>query len=111
MSLERTAVSAEWDDTRMARAALSWLAEPGNQAVGRELRRVGPVRLLAAVLDGSAPDGVRSAVAARLAAADPRQVAEETARHTVRLGCRLVTPEDGEWPHQVDDLARLAAGA
>jgi DNA processing protein len=104
-------VTVDWDDIRFARAALGWLAEPGHRAVGRELRRVGPVRLLDAILDGTAPERVRSAVAARLAAGDPRRAAEELARHTVRLGCRLVTPEDGEWPHQVDDLARLAAGA
>jgi DNA processing protein len=104
-------MSGDWDDIRLARAALSWLAEPGNKAVGRELRRLGPVRLLAAIVNGTAPGLVRSAVAARLAARDPRAAAEELAQHTVRLGCRLVVPEDREWPGQVGDLDRLAAGA
>ena len=101
-------MNIDWNDTRLARAALAWLAEPGNPAIHRELHRAGPLSLLDAILHGTAPDLVRSAVAARLSTRDPRAAAEELARHTDRLGCRLVIPEDAEWPTQVNDLARLA---
>jgi DNA protecting protein DprA len=104
-------MNADWNETRLARAALSCLAEPGNQALARELRQVDPVSLLTAILDGTAPDLVQTTVAARLTTGDPRRTAEHLAQTAVRLGCRLVTPEDAEWPHQVNDLVRLGSDA
>nr|MDT0661482.1 DNA-processing protein DprA [Micromonospora sp. DSM 115978] len=96
-------------DVRLAHAALTWIAEPGTWAVHRMVERDGPVTALRRVLDGDIPDDrLRSAVTARLAAGDPRRVAEDALDRTDRLGARLVTPEDDEWPTRLADLARLA---
>lgn len=99
-----------WDDTRRSRVLLSWLAEPGHRHLWRMVRRVGPAEALRRILAGAAPDQVKSAVAARMeSATDLGAVAARLEADAGRLGCRLVTPEDDEWPHQLDDLARIRA--
>jgi DNA processing protein len=93
---------------RIARIALHWLVEPGNAAVHRMVRRYGPVRTLDKLLDGDMPDQeLRGSVAARLKAGDPYEVAAAAIARADELGARIVTPEDVEWPHQVDDLKHL----
>ncbi|GAA3519134.1 DNA-processing protein DprA [Actinocatenispora rupis] len=97
-----------WDETRLARVALTWLVEPGHRTLGRLVREVGPVDALNRILGGAVPDRIGSAVAARLNATDPLERAAQLAAETRRLGCRLVVPEDDEWPTQLADLARIA---
>jgi DNA processing protein len=98
------------DEIRLARLALAWLAEPGTWSVHDLVADDGPVTALARLLAGDVPHPrLRATVAARLAAGDPRKVAEEALARTHRLGARLVVPEDEEWPHQVGDLVRLRA--
>ncbi|MFC7547648.1 DNA-processing protein DprA [Plantactinospora sp. GCM10030261] len=98
-----------FDGAALARIALTWLAEPGTWSVYWLVRRLGPVEALSRLLDGEfIDDRVRSAVAARLALGDPRRVAAEAAEHTVRLGARLITPDDEEWPTRLVDLEQLA---
>ncbi|MEU8260576.1 DNA-processing protein DprA [Micromonospora sp. NPDC048999] len=105
---ERIIRSGTMADRRLARVALTWLTEPGTQLVHRLVARLGPVAALELLLDGEVPDqSLRSAVAARSAGGDARAVAEQALRHTERLGARVVTPEDDEWPARVDDLHRL----
>ncbi|MFR9778019.1 DNA-processing protein DprA [Micromonospora sp. MS34] len=101
------------EDVRLARVALTWLAEPGTRAVHRLVEEVGPVAALDLLLDGGGADRpMRAAVAARSAGEDARAVAEQALARTERLGARLVTPEDDEWPARVADLHRLRlAGA
>ncbi|MFK3980243.1 DNA-processing protein DprA [Micromonospora sp. NPDC050397] len=90
---------------RLARIALTWLAEPGTWSVHRLVDAYGPIGALERLLAGDVPDRrVRTAVAARRAAGDPREVAAAALAHTERLGARLVVPEDDEWPAQVRDL-------
>jgi DNA processing protein len=107
-------VSAVSGQERLARAALSFLAEPGDLALGALLRSCSPEQIVAAVSSGSEPrvslpgadhgiPGLARAVerwrarigqvpsAARLAAWD-------------RGGFRLVCPGEPEWPTQLDDL-------
>ncbi|OKJ42245.1 DNA processing protein DprA [Micromonospora sp. TSRI0369] len=97
------------DETRLARVALTWLAEPGTRSVYALVERIGPVAALDLLLSGGAPERtLRSAVAARAAAGDARAVAAEALARGERLGARLVTPDDDEWPVQVRDLRRLA---
>lgn len=103
-----TARDLDWDEVRMARAALVWLVEPGHRTLGRMVREHGPVETLHRILGGTVPDRLGRAVSARLNAADPMERAEHLAGETRRLGCRLVVPEDEEWPTQLDDLARIA---
>ncbi|MFI2711756.1 DNA-processing protein DprA [Micromonospora sp. NPDC018662] len=96
------------DDRRLARVALTWLAEPGTRSVHDLVRRHGPVAALDLLLAGDAPDRtLRAAVRARTAAADARAVAAEALTRAERLGARLVTPEDDEWPSRVADLRKL----
>ncbi|MFI5833189.1 DNA-processing protein DprA [Micromonospora sp. NPDC051300] len=92
----------------MARVALTWLAEPGTRSVHRLVDRLGPVAALDRLLAGGAPDRtLRAAVAARTAAGDAVAVAAEALARGERLGARLVTPEDDEWPAQVAELRDL----
>ncbi|WP_213454556.1 DNA-processing protein DprA [Rhizomonospora bruguierae] len=101
-------------EIRAARTALTWLIEPGNEAIWRLVQRHGPVAALAGLMDGTLADGaLRAAARTRLADADPRQVAALALERAERLGARVLIPEDGEeWPAQVADLTRMArAGA
>ncbi|MET8907320.1 DNA-processing protein DprA [Micromonospora sp. NPDC004551] len=96
------------EERLLARVALTWLAEPGTWSVHRLVDQLGPVAALDLLLDGGAPDTtLRSAVAARSAAGAAREVAEQALHRTERLGARVVTPEDEEWPAQVADLRGL----
>ncbi|PWU44528.1 DNA processing protein DprA [Micromonospora globispora] len=102
------------DDTarvedRLARVALTWLTEPGTWSVHRLVERLGAPAALALLCDGGAPEEkLRATVAARLTAGDPLAVAARALDRTDRLGARIVTPDDAEWPVRVDDLRRLA---
>ncbi|MFF0155605.1 DNA-processing protein DprA [Micromonospora sp. NPDC005203] len=96
------------DDRRLARVALTWLAEPGTRVVHQLVDRLGPVATLDLLLDGGSPDSrVRTAVAARSVAGDARTVAAEALDRADRLGARLVTPDDEEWPARVACLSTL----
>ncbi|MFI0897704.1 DNA-processing protein DprA [Streptomyces sp. NPDC020983] len=97
------AVHAGWEE-RLARAALTRIADPGDEVMGRALRDRGAEAALRAAraghaLPGAGPD--RTARYARRAArADP--AADLAAAH--RVGARFVCPSDGDWPGQLDDL-------
>ncbi|MGC1211676.1 MAG: DNA-processing protein DprA [Micromonospora sp.] len=96
-------------EDRLARVALTWLTEPGTWSVHRLVESLGAPAALALLRDGGAPEErLRATVAARLTAGDPRAVAERALDRTDRLGARIVTPDDDEWPVRVDDLRRLA---
>ncbi|MGN9776823.1 DNA-processing protein DprA [Micromonospora sp. H33] len=100
--------TAGGEDDRLARVALTWLTEPGTRAVFRLVEQRGAVATLALLLDGGAPEqALRETVAARLAAGDPVAVAAEALGRADRLGARLVTPADEEWPAPVGDLRDL----
>ncbi|WP_406067154.1 DNA-processing protein DprA [Micromonospora sp. NBC_01638] len=96
------------EERKLARVALTWLAEPGTRAVHHLVERLGPVATLDLLLDGGSPDGwLHTTVAARSAAGDARAVAAEALDRADRLGARLVTPDDEEWPARVAGLATL----
>lgn len=96
------------DDDRLARIALTWLAEPGNRAVYGMVRAAGAPATLDRLLRGDAPEAtLRAGVAARTATGDPRRLALAALRRAERLGARVVVPGDAEWPAPVDTLARL----
>jgi DNA processing protein len=107
-------VSAVAGPERQARAALSFLAEPGDPALGALLGSCGPAEIVAAVSHSPDPrtalpaavrgiPGIGRAIdlwrarlgqvptAARLAAWE-------------RGGLRLLCPGEPEWPTQLDDL-------
>jgi DNA processing protein len=100
--------SAGSTEDRMARVALTWLAEPGNRAVWTMVAALGAPATLDRLLRGDIPDAsLRAAVISRTATGDPRRLAEAALRRAERLGARVVVPADDEWPARVDDLSTL----
>jgi DNA processing protein len=98
------------DDTRLARAALTWLIEPGNRDLYALVSADGPIRTLRRLVTGDLPAGaLRGAAEARLHTADPLHVAAAALAKARRLGARLVIPEDDEWPARLDDLSTIGS--
>jgi len=96
------------DQDRLARVALTWLAEPGNRTVWAMVQAAGAPATLDRLLDGDIPDrALRGTVTARASTGDARQVAEAALGRADRLGARIVVPADEEWPIRVDDLGTL----
>jgi DNA processing protein len=97
------------DETRLARAALTWLVEPGSRDLHALVTVDGPIRAMRRLVTGDLPPGaLRGAAEARLRTADPWRVASAALAKAQRLGARLVIPEDDEWPARLDDLSRIA---
>jgi DNA processing protein len=91
-------------DERVARAALTRIGEPGDEAMNRWLDRYGAVDTLKALgSDAPLPGASRTRWAGlrqRTHGLDPE--ADLTA--IGELGGRFVCPGDAEWPSQLDDL-------
>ncbi|MFF7458754.1 DNA-processing protein DprA [Kitasatospora sp. NPDC008115] len=91
---------------RLARAALSRLAEPGDAALGRWLADTDALDVVRAIRDGTAPerpgpdDSRLAAYRARLPGVDPVADLERVRA----AGGRFIIPGDTEWPSQLDDL-------
>lgn len=98
------------DEDRLARVALTWLTEPGTWSVHDLVDQLGAAGALDLLLGGGAPDKqLRAAVAARSRAGDARAAATEALARAERLGARVVTPGDEEWPARVEHLRRSIA--
>ncbi|EST39165.1 hypothetical protein N566_03485 [Streptomycetaceae bacterium MP113-05] len=90
---------------RSALAALTRIAEPGDQTVSRWLETYGPSEVVRRLQKGGAgPPGSskRRWEGLRLRAAKARPEADLAA--IAALGGRFLCPGDGEWPGQLDDL-------
>jgi len=97
------------DEDRLARAALTYVAEPGDAAMGTLLRTCAPAGIIAALTEGRTPAGT-----GRIAGLDRalRRWAARlgTAPTTITLdawhrdGIRLLCPGDPGWPGQLDVL-------
>jgi DNA processing protein len=106
-----TSAGGGTDEDRLARVALTWLAEPGNRAVYGMVRAGGAEATLGRLLRGDIPDAsLRAAVITRSSTGDPRRLAAAALHRAHRLGARLVVPTDPEWPDTVDALADLELG-
>ena len=121
------------DSERLARAMLSYLADPGDMALGALLRRCPPAEVVAALAAGRhplEPAGQRDAAGLREAAGRPGRAGQRergaipgldraVARWAVRIGqaptagrvaewaqhgFRLICPGDHEWPTQLAAL-------
>ncbi|WP_239455315.1 DNA-processing protein DprA [Nocardioides gilvus] len=90
---------------RLARVALSRLAEPGDVRMTRLVADLGARAVHEHLMEEGGSSELRDDVATRLASLDP---AAELDR-AERLGLRFLVPGDEEWPDQVDGL--LGAGA
>ena len=104
-------MSAGAEAERVARAALTWVAEPGDQAMGALLRVCSPAEIVAALIEGRMPrlgdpagiprlERALGRWAARLGDVAPDPVLDGWRRN----GIRLVIPGDVEWPGQLDVL-------
>ena len=86
------------DAERLARAGLSRVAEPCDALVDSLVHSVGAVEALELVRRG---EGRLKRYAARVAVLDPDRDLDVAAK----VGARLVTPADDEWPPGLADLA------
>ena len=102
---------------RLARARLTFLAEPGDTLLGALLRDLEPAEVLAAILAGRLPAGSRrpdrdaGAVTRALRRWGARAAdlpAESDLAAWRRQGIRLICPGDSEWPTQLETLADAA---
>ena len=102
------------EDESYARAALTYLAEPGDGRLGALLRVLGAARTLEAIKAGRDP-GAECGAADAMRAALPRAISQWQVRLAgvpsademadfCRAGIRLTFPGDPEWPGQLDDL-------
>ncbi|MEV6595251.1 DNA-processing protein DprA [Actinoplanes sp. NPDC051346] len=93
---------------RLARIALTWLAEPGNRIIWHLVRAHGAEATLQRVISGDIAEvPLRTAVASRSRSGDPRRVAEFALDRARRLGARVVVPSDDDWPTGVQSLETL----
>jgi DNA processing protein len=110
------------DDDHLARAALTYLAEPADVRLGALIQAHGAVRTLDAIKTGSFPGSAcADMVGAKTAAGPSAHAAEQhiMRRWQARLpdvpsvddiagfwssGIRLICPGDPEWPARLDDL-------
>jgi len=100
---------------RLARAALTYLAEPADKAVGGLLRACDAVALVAAIKAGCLPSEARTAAGPQAVSGMAGALrhwrarlgeipAERDLAALERSGVRLVCPGDAEWPTQLDVL-------
>ena len=91
-------------DERIARASLSWAAEPGDEVLGQLLEQHGPLAVHAALREGPPLDGVRESRWRAMSDRVSRARAEEEMAALAERGGRFLCPGDREWPVQLDDL-------
>ncbi|GGO47988.1 hypothetical protein GCM10012287_21920 [Streptomyces daqingensis] len=93
------------DEERLARAALTRIVEPGDEAAGRWLRTYGPQEVLAALKsDGPPLPGVGEERWAGLRSRVQRARPEADLAAIEAVGGRFLCPGDREWPGQLDAL-------
>jgi DNA processing protein len=104
-------------EQRLARAALTYLAEPGDPALGALLQVSEPAEVLAAIRTGKLPVAVAAVAAPQTRAALTRaagrwrlRLAELPDDDHIAAACsgsvRLVCPGDPEWPNRLDELGQ-----
>ena len=106
-------------EVRLARAALTYLAEPGDPVLGALLAVCDPAEVLAAIKADTPPEVSQIGLAGQLGRASRAALGRALARWRVRLpklpadagiadasrdGIRLVCPGDAEWPSVLDQL-------
>jgi DNA processing protein len=108
--------TAQLDEQHLARAALTYLAEPGDPALGALLEIYEPAEVLAAIKAGTLPGtgpGCGGSPARRRALEAalgrwrirlPWLPGDEDIAAAGRDGIRLVCPADPEWPGGLDEL-------
>lgn len=98
------------DDARRAYIAMGCLVEPGSRELGEAVIQRGPVAALDRLLAGRVSEALRDTAAARLPGGHPLSVADAALAHAARLGARIATPLDDDWPPRLADLVRISRG-
>ena len=88
------------EDERLARAALSRLAEPGDPRMAALVAELGATRVHRHLAEERDVGGVLTDVASRLQEIRPERDLEQAERR----GIRFVVPGDAEWPVRLGDL-------
>ncbi|MEE1941841.1 DNA-processing protein DprA [Streptomyces sp. TRM 70361] len=91
-------------EERTARAALTRVGEPGDEAMNRWIDRYGAVETLRALCSGPPLPGASPARWAGLRQRARGLAPEADLAAVAELGGRFVCPGDAEWPSQLDDL-------
>lgn len=94
-------MSGASEEERLARVALSLMAEPGDPKLCELAEVLGPQALHRRLLDPGTDEPRAADVAARLGNADPGRALAQADRQ----GIRFVVPGDREWPASLDDLS------
>ncbi|RKN38778.1 DNA-processing protein DprA [Streptomyces hoynatensis] len=89
---------------RLARAALTRIAEPGDETVGRWVAELGPAEVWEAVCEDRRLPAASADRWAGLRLRAARAAPERDLRVIARLGGRFLCPGDREWPTQLDAL-------
>ncbi|WP_170863528.1 DNA-processing protein DprA [Micromonospora sediminimaris] len=92
-------------DPTIARAVLAHLTTPGNRHIHTLVHHEGPLAVLRRLLTRDLPAAAMPAPVGHLSTVDEGQVAKTVIADTARLGARIVTPHDAEWPTGLHDLA------
>lgn len=95
--------AAAWPE-RLARVALTRIAEPGDAVMGRAVRELGAVAALETAREGRRLPGARARRTDGYLLRAPRADPVGDLAAALRSGGRFVCPGDGEWPVQLDDL-------
>ncbi|WP_432020338.1 DNA-processing protein DprA [Streptomyces sp. 1222.5] len=94
------------DGDRLGRVFLCRVAEPGDETVGRSVRRFGVREVVRRLREGGEPlPGMSATRWAGLVARAGRAEPERDLATAGATGARFVCPGDAEWPGQLDDLA------
>jgi DNA processing protein len=83
------------EETLLARAYLSRVAEPASLAMWQFVGAHGPVEAARRIRTGEVPEPIAALTAARRCTAEPSADLDAAQHH----GIRLVTPESPDWPH------------
>ena len=108
-------MTGSWDRDRLARAALTWLAEPADPQLVTLLDVCGPAVVLTRIRAGTVPAAYQARSEADLTAVDQAvrrwqaRLTELPAQDTIPglcrdRGLRVACPGDPEWPSRLDDL-------
>jgi DNA processing protein len=111
-----TAATGRLGEQRLARAALTYLAEPGDPALGALLAICEPAEVLAAIKadlllptgpgcgDSPASRNALERALVRWQARLPGLPGEAGIEAACRAGITLVCPDDPQWPERLDEL-------
>ncbi|MDX6331023.1 MAG: processing protein [Streptomycetaceae bacterium] len=92
------------DAGRLARVALTRIADPGDEIVGRWVAEFGPQAVARALAGGEALPGASAKRLAGYRLRAERVDPQKDLAAVEAVGGRFVCPGDGEWPAQLDDL-------